>query len=297
MSMPRQLNEKWYHKLRLKYRLVIFDDATYEEKFSFKLSAYNVFIFLTSLSVLLIFITAYIIAFTSLREYIPGYSNVGLSKRVYKMQRTADSLENVLRQNDIYFNNLKRIIDNTGDFSDKENQTVSTTGNTRLSDTIQLKKSPEDSMLRLEFESAERYNLQIEPSLTPESRKKAMAVTGFFLPVKGLITNDFDALKRHYGIDIVANSNEAIKSTLSGTVVYADWTLEKGYVIGVQHAGNFFSLYKHNSALLKKEGDLVKAGEPIAIIGQSGELSTGPHLHFELWFNGTPINPKDYISF
>jgi len=295
--MPRQLNEKWYHKLRLKYRLVIFDDATYEEKFSFKLSAYNVFIFLTSLSVLLIFITAYIIAFTSLREYIPGYSNVGLSKRVYKMQRTADSLENVLRQNDIYFNNLKRIIDNTGDFSDGENHSASTTTNTRLSDTIKLKKSPEDSMLRLEFESAERYNLQIEPSLTPESRKKAMAVTGFFLPVKGLITNDFDALKRHYGIDIVANSNEAIKSTLSGTVVYADWTLEKGYVIGVQHAGNFFSLYKHNSALLKKEGDLVKAGEPIAIIGQSGELSTGPHLHFELWFNGTPINPKDYISF
>ncbi|NOU45918.1 MAG: M23 family metallopeptidase [Bacteroidales bacterium] len=295
--MPRQLNEKWYHKLRLKYRLVIFDDATYEEKFSFKLSAYNVFIFLTSLSVLLIFITAYIIAFTSLREYIPGYSNVGLSKRVYKMQRTADSLENVLRQNDIYFNNLKRIIDNTGNFSDGENHSASTNANTRLSDTIKLKKSPEDSMLRLEFESAERYNLQIEPSLTPESRKKAMAVTGFFLPVKGLITNDFDALKRHYGIDIVANSNEAIKSTLSGTVVYADWTLEKGYVIGVQHAGNFFSLYKHNSALLKKEGDLVKAGEPIAIIGQSGELSTGPHLHFELWFNGTPINPKDYISF
>jgi murein DD-endopeptidase MepM/ murein hydrolase activator NlpD len=295
--MPRQQNEKWYNKLRLKYRLVIFDDETYEEKFSFKLSAYNVFIFLTSLSILLIIITAYIIAFTSLREYIPGYSNVGLSKRVYKTQRTADSLEDVLRQNEIYFNNLRRIIDGTGNFTDEGNSAATGGVKTLSTDTIRLKKSLEDSLLRLEFESAERYNLQIEPSLTPESRKKAMAVTGFFLPVKGLITNEFNAINRHYGIDIVAKSNEAIKATLAGTVVYADWTLEKGYVIGVQHAGNFFSLYKHNSALLKKEGDLVKAGEPIAIIGQSGELSTGPHLHFELWFNGTPINPKDYISF
>jgi len=295
--MLRQQNEKWYTKLRLKYRLVIFDDDTYEEKFSFKLSAYNVFIFLVSLSVFLIFITAYIIAFTSLREYIPGYSNVGLSKRVYKMQRTADSLEDVLRQNDIYFNNLKRIIDGSDNFTEEGKNVPSNEIKRLASDTIRLKKSPEDSLLRLEFESAEKYNLQIEPSITPESRKKAMAVTGFFLPVKGLITNEFNAMNHHYGIDIVAKSNEAIKATLAGTVVYADWTLEKGYVIGVQHASNFFSLYKHNSALLKKEGDLVKAGEPIAIIGQSGELSTGPHLHFELWFNGTPINPKDYISF
>ncbi len=295
--MANAPEKKWHHKLRLKYRLVIFDDDTYEEKFSFKLSAYNVFVFLVSLSIFLIFITTYIIAFTSLREYIPGYSNVGLSKRVYKMERTADSLENVLRQNEVYFNNLKRIVDGSDNFTEDSELQSDKNMKSLSSDTIRIRKSVEDSLLRLEFESAERYNLQIESNLTPESRKKAMAVTGFFVPVKGLITNEFDSKNRHYGIDIVAKTNEAIKATLAGTVVYADWTLEKGYVIGIQHAGNFFSLYKHNSALLKKEGDLVKAGEPIAIIGQSGELSTGPHLHFELWFNGTPINPKDYISF
>ncbi|MFZ4463564.1 MAG: M23 family metallopeptidase [Bacteroidales bacterium] len=295
--MPSKKKEKLVHKLRLKYRLVIFDDETYEEKFSFKLSAYNVFFFLTSLSVLLIFITTYIIAFTSLREYIPGYSNVGFNKRVYQMQRTTDSLEDVLRQNELYFENIKRIVDGTGDFSSETRLGGDNEVKNIQTDTIHLRKSAEDSLLRLEFESAERYNLQVESSLTPESRKKAMAVTGFFVPLKGMITSDFDSKKRHYGVDIVAGSNEAIKATLAGTVVYADWSLEKGYVIGVQHAGNFFSLYKHNSALLKKEGDLVKAGEPIAIIGQTGELSTGPHLHFELWFNGSPINPKDYISF
>ncbi|MDP3441995.1 MAG: M23 family metallopeptidase, partial [Ignavibacteria bacterium] len=134
-------------------------------------------------------------------------------------------------------------------------------------------------------------------ALIPEARRKAMAASNFFIPVKGIITNKFNLLQRHFGVDIVAKSNEAIKSALEGTVVYADWTLDKGYVIGIQHSGTFFSVYKHNSVLLKKEGEFVRAGEPIAISGESGEMSTGPHLHFELWLNGTPVNPEEFISF
>ncbi len=297
MASPKK--EKWYRKLRYKYRFVILHDDTFEERFTFRLSRMNVFVSLVSLSVVLITVTGYIIAFTSLREYIPGYTDVNLNKRVYEMERRADSLENVFRQKELYMENFRRIVDGY-DFSNDSLEAISNTNQSARQptyDSITLTKSPEDSLLRLEFEAAEKYNLYSESGLTPESRKRAMAVANFFVPVKGTITNHFNPSEKHYGVDVVAQYNEAIKSTLDGTVVYADWTLNTGYVIGVQHAGNFFSVYKHNSVLLKKEGDLVKAGEPIAIIGETGELATGPHLHFELWFNGMPINPEEYLSF
>jgi murein DD-endopeptidase MepM/ murein hydrolase activator NlpD len=294
----KQKKEKWCHKLRDKYRLVIFHDETFEEKISFRLSRMNVFVLITSLSVFLIVITSYIIAFTSLREYIPGYTDVNLNRRVYQLQRTADSLEGVFRQKQLYFDNIKRIVEG-GDFSDDSliavNERQSRSGATY--DTIRLVHSEIESELRSEFENSEKYNIQTDPTLIPEARRRASTVASFFTPVKGTITNKFDPVQRHYGVDVVAKSNEAIKAALEGTVLFADWTVDKGHVIGIQHAGSFVSVYKHNSVLLKREGDFVRAGEPIAIIGESGELSTGPHLHFELWFNSAPVNPEDYISF
>ncbi|HQQ12078.1 MAG TPA: M23 family metallopeptidase [Bacteroidales bacterium] len=294
----KQKNEKWYQKLRDKYRLVIFHDETFEEKFSLRLSRMNVFVLVTSGSVFLIFITSYIIAFTSLREYIPGYTDVNLNRRVYQLQRSADSLEDVFRQKQRYFDNIKRIIEGR-DFESQtqELQGASVPKSGSAYDTINLIHSDEERELRAEFEKAEKYSIQTDPSLIPEARRRATTVSSFFTPVRGTVTNKFNPAQRHYGVDIVSRSNEAIKSTLEGTVVFADWTVEKGHVIGIQHAGNFVSVYKHNSVLLKREGDFVKAGEPIAIIGESGELSTGPHLHFELWFNAAPVNPEDYVRF
>ncbi len=119
----------------------------------------------------------------------------------------------------------------------------------------------------------------------------------FFNPLKGIITSEFDLSLNHYGIDIVSKENDAVKATLDGTVLFADWTVETGHVISIQHRDNYISVYKHNSVLLKKTGNFVKAGEPIAIVGESGELTTGAHLHFELWYNGTPVNPLEYIAF
>lgn len=294
----KQKKEKWYHKWRDKYRLVIFHDETFEEKISFRLSRMNVFVLVTSLSVFLIFVTSYIIAFTSLREYIPGYTDVNLNRRVYQLQRTTDSIETAFRQKQLYFDNIRRIIEGE-DFSDDSLRSVNESQRRAGSyyDTIKLRHSEEESRLRAEFENSEKYTIQTDPTLIPEARRRATAVSSFFTPVKGTITNKFNPLQRHYGVDIVAKSNEAIKSTLEGTVLFADWTVEKGHVIGVQHAGSYVSVYKHNSVLLKREGDFVRAGEPIAIIGESGELSTGPHLHFELWYNGAPVNPEDYVSF
>lgn len=296
-SMKKQ-KEKWYHKFRDKYRLVIFHDESFEEKISFRLSRLNVFVLIVSVSVLLIVVTAYIIAFTSLREYIPGYTDVNLNRKVYALERTTDSLERVFRQKQVFFDNINRII-NGYDFADDSIKAVMEgTGKSSVNmDTISWERSLEDSLLRLEFENMERFNLNVENSLIPEARRRAMSVSSFFVPLKGTITNSFDPVQKHFGVDIVAKSNEAIKATLEGTIVYADWTPDKGYVIGIQHGGNFFSVYKHNSVLLKREGDFVRAGEPVAIIGESGELSSGPHLHFELWYNTAPVNPEEFISF
>jgi murein DD-endopeptidase MepM/ murein hydrolase activator NlpD len=119
----------------------------------------------------------------------------------------------------------------------------------------------------------------------------------FFTPIQGIISNGYNPANRHFGIDIVSKMNEAVKSVLDGTVILSAWTLQTGNIIAVQHQSNIISVYKHNSVLLKKEGDNVKAGDPIAIVGESGEMQTGPHLHFELWYNGNPVNPREYISF
>ena len=296
--LKSQKKEKWYRKLRHKYRLVIFHDETFEEKLSFRLSRLNVFVLLVSLSVFLIVVTTYIIAFTSLREYIPGYTDITLNSRIYEVARRADSLERVFAQKEIYINNIKRIVEGYDAESDSlEAITNANLMRTSAIDTIRMTKSEEDSLLRIEFESAERYNLYGQGNILPESRRRTMQTANFFVPLKGLITNTFDVQKKHFGVDVVSNVNEAIKAVLEGTVVFANWTPDNGYIIGIQHAGNFLSIYKHNSVLLKSEGDLVKAGEVIAIVGDSGELSSGPHLHFELWFNGLPINPEEYISF
>jgi murein DD-endopeptidase MepM/ murein hydrolase activator NlpD len=154
-----------------------------------------------------------------------------------------------------------------------------------------LPKSREDAELRKRIESLDQY------SLAAGNQKSDMSSLLFFPPLKGTVTNTFNPVKKHYGIDIVANANEPIKATLDGTVIFSNFTSETGHVIGIQHSGNVFSIYKHNSALLKKAGDSVKAGEVIAIIGNSGELSEGPHLHFEIWYNGNAVNPRKFVLF
>ena len=154
--------------------------------------------------------------------------------------------------------------------------------------------SKEDSILREKVASEEQY------SISNSSGKNQIDNLGeihFYTPVKGIVTSSFDASKNHFGTDIVANPNQVVFACLDGTVISSTWSSEYGYVIQIQHEGNLISAYKHNSELLKKAGTVVKAGESIAIIGNSGELTTGPHLHFELWYAGKALNPEDYINF
>jgi murein DD-endopeptidase MepM/ murein hydrolase activator NlpD len=275
-------------KLRNKYRLVILNDDTFEEKLSLKLSRLNVFLLSGFMVILLIASTTLLIAFTPLREYIPGYSSTVLKRKAFQLALTSDSIQKELSYNKRYLLNIKNIIEGRPpvDFSD-----------TTLTDSIveaelENSVSKSDSMLRAYVESEEEFNVATQVKTSPAS-----VSTNFFTPIKGLITQEFNPEKEHLGVDIVANENEVIYAAQNGVVIFAEWTAETGYVLIIQHKNQFISAYKHNSNLLKQQGDLVKSGEPIAIIGNTGELTSGPHLHFELWFDGFPVNPKSYVSF
>jgi murein DD-endopeptidase MepM/ murein hydrolase activator NlpD len=283
----------WYYKLRNKYRLVISNEETYEEEFSFRISRLNVFVTIGTMVIILIILTTFLIAFTPLREYIPGYTDVSLRKRVIELQRLTDSLEADFRQKSLYIQNIKNIIEGKEITEDTSGMIAQ---NQNLQN-IQYKRSIEDSILRQTYENETSYNLYYNEAEGVATESEQRSSFNFFNPLKGIITNEFDVAKHHYGIDIVSKQNEAVKATLEGTVIFSGWTVETGYVISIQHKGKFISTYKHNSVLLKQQGNVVKAGEPVAIVGESGELTTGPHLHFELWYNGTPVDPRDYIVF
>ncbi len=283
--------KRFFQRLKNKYRLVVMNEQTFEENASFSLRPLNVFVGVGILIILLITLTTFIIAFTPLREYIPGYADVNMQRRVRALAVKADSMEKAVNARDLYIQNINNVI--SGNFTSGAEESKKSQG--AKFDTIHsLKKSFQDSMLRKEIESQDQYTLGVKDN---SSFSNNMSGFLFFPPVKGTVTNRYDPVSKHYGIDIVANANEAVKATLDGTVLMANFTSETGYVIGIQHSNNLLSLYKHNSSLLKKPGDYVKAGEVIAIIGNSGELSTGPHLHFELWYNGTSLDPQKYISF
>ncbi len=280
---------KKFQRLKHKYRLVILNDDSFEEKISLRLSRLNVFVVVGISSMVLILLVIILIAFTPLREFIPGYANVTIRKQGVENYLKSDSMQVVLAQNNLYIDNLKHII---------QGKTIEFDEKARIDSTINYKKITnqpieEDSVLRNIIETEEKYNLFNAAGDNPGNISSFI----FFNPLKGSVTNRFNLKKEHFGLDIVAPKNEAIKATLNGTVIFAEWTAETGHVIQLQHADNIVSIYKHNSVLHKKVGDHVKAGEVIAIIGNSGKLSTGPHLHFELWYNGIPINPEDYMLF
>lgn len=239
-------------------------------------------------------LTFILIANTSLKTYIPGYPDIDDKRQLYNLNILADSLLQDIEIKNRYIASFKRIFEE----NPPEDDTAEVNLGIHRYDTITNRKSQSDSILRAEFEQQNMHNLYFnESGQLAGTNKESIKSFNFFTPTQGIITNRFNFMENHFGIDIATSKNEAVKATLEGTVIFAGWTLETGYIIGLQHERNFISVYKHNSVLMKKEGDKVVAGEPIAISGQSGELTTGPHLHFELWENGTPVNPEEYILF
>jgi type IV secretory pathway component VirB8 len=280
----------FFKHIRDKYRVVILNDNTFEEKVSLRLNLLGIFILVGSITVVMTFLVISLVAFTPLREYIPGYGNVDQKKDLMTLVNRADSLESALNARAWYIENLNNIINDS--LENKPQKPYKDT----LVDYSKIKTEPSenDKELRNEVESADKYSLNISDKTKPVN---SISNFVFFSPVKGIITSSFNLREEHYGTDIAAKENEFIKATLDGTVVFSGFTNKDGYVIQVQHNNNIVSIYKHNSELMVRTGDYVKAGRPIAIVGNSGETSSGPHLHFELWYNGSPINPQDYIVF
>lgn len=290
MSEQDKKKKKLLRRLKIKYRLVIMNDETFEEKASFVLSPLSVFVFTGSVILFLIVLVTYIIAFTPLREYIPGYTDVNMKRNMVKLAMKADSLEAAMHDKDVYIQNINNIISGNIQGDSATNRQPEK----QEYEHLHVSASEKEAELRKNIESQDKYSIAFSED---KGARASIAGFFFFVPVNGTVSNSFNAAENHFGVDIVGRKNEAIKATLDGTVIFSGWTSETGYVIQLQHNNDLVSVYKHNSVLLKKMGDKVKAGEVIAIIGESGEFSSGPHLHFELWNNGRPVDPQDYMSF
>ncbi|OAQ40508.1 peptidase M23 [Pedobacter psychrophilus] len=288
MSKSKRLIDK----LKEKYKLVILNDDTFEEKASFNASLWYLIIGTASFAILFVFLTIATIKFTPLREYLTGNTEASSKKEIIAAFSKADSLQELAKANEMYLNNLKNVMNGT---IDQKQSKKPINNNSKASDSIVLnqKITKEEKDLRKMIESEGKFDLNEEEN----KPKTGISSYTFFSPLRGQITEDFDSKKQHLGVDIATRKNENIKATLEGTVVFSNFTSETGYVIAIQHSNNLLSFYKHCSVLLKKAGSFVRVGEVIAVVGNTGEYSTGPHLHFELWFNGTAINPKNYMTF
>ncbi len=278
---------KLKQKLTDKYRLVILNEDTFQERFSLKLSRLNVFVLGGLFSVLLIVLTTLLIAFTSLREYIPGYSSTSLKKKATRLIYETDSLKHRLGILENYTRAIKLVL--TGEIKPERTDSIIQIASGKVFNEEKLKPTKQDSIFREKVESEDRYSV----SNTALERAKNV----FFSPLTGNISQIYNINEKHFAVDIVAQSGTPVKAIADGTVILAEWTAETGYVIMLQHTNQYVSVYKHNGTLLKEQGEIVKSGEVIANVGSTGELSTGPHLHFELWNDGYPVNPTNYIDF
>ncbi|MCL2511472.1 MAG: M23 family metallopeptidase [Bacteroidales bacterium] len=280
-----------FRNLRKQYLLRIQDAVSLHDRVFFKISKFRVYISAVLIAFLLIGATTLLIAFTDLRRFIPGYSDADMIPIIYEMNRKVDSLEYVCLIQNNYLENLRNIL--TGNITLED--TASQSFTPIVIDNIRYAPSREDSILRGEIEAVKDYTLQ---ERVTTNKLSSFADENFVLPILGgTPTSHFSRVNRHYDIDLVGKAGSPVLSTLDGTVIFNDWAIETGHVLVVQHKNDLISVYKHNSSLLKKAGDYVRAGDPIAIIGNSGEFTTGQHLHFELWYKGIPLNPADYLIF
>lgn len=288
MSAKRLKRELIKKKLFNKNRLVILNENTFEEIFSLKLNLMNVFVAVTSISIVMIALTTYIIAFTPLREYIPGYASTKLKREATENAIKSDSLQRVIDENTAYLASIKKVL--TGDLEaaklSRDSIQVAEQG---IVDEEKLKPTEADLKLREEVALEDKYNLfeKADPKVA----------TVLFAPVKGHITEQYSSKNRHFAVDIALAKDTPIKSVAAGTVIFADWTPTNGNVIIVRHGEGLISAYKHAASLTKEQGDTVKSGEVIALAGSTGSQSTGVHLHFELWKDGYPVNPTQFIDF
>ncbi len=287
MAKANKKKGKLRKKLTNKYRLVMLNEDTFEERFSLKVSRLNFFIFSGFFSILLIAGTIALIAFTPIREYIPGYSSTSLKRKATELTFESDSLKLKLAMLENYTKAIIPIL--TGEIKGEENiDSIKNKASRIVIDPSKLNATKEDSLFREKVENRDKFSIS-------NLDNKAKIV--FFAPLTGDVSQSYNPNNKHFAVDIVAKTGTPVKAIADGTIVFSEWTTETGYVIILKHSNNFLSIYKHNGTLLKEQGDIVRSGEAIASVGSTGELTTGPHLHFELWSEGYAVNPLNYIDF
>ena len=270
-----------------KYRLLVLNEDTFEERFSFKLNRLNVFVFIVLSALFLILGTTFLIALTPLREYIPGYASTQLVRQAASLSDITDSLSQKLETNQTYLQSIRNVL--TGNLKPAAlNKDSIIEAVAQEIDEELLAASREDSILRVRVQQEDKYN-----PLSDDIKGNFV----LFPPVSGVITSTYSPEEKHYAVDVATVKNTPVKATADGTVILAEWTADTGYVVVLRHKDNLISVYKHNASLSVLQGDLVKSGEVIASSGNTGDLTTGPHLHFELWSEGYPINPSNFIDF
>ena len=287
MAKNKKKKVNFKQKLTNKYSLVVLNEDTFEERFSLKLSRLNVFVFGGFFSVLLMILTIVLIAFTPIKEYIPGYSSTLLKTNALNATLKADSLKIQLSILENYTKALRPVL--TGELKTETIDSLLLEQERRIINENELDATKADSLFRESVDRRDRFpiinNIQSNVDLV------------FFAPLNGQISQTFDPSTKHFAVDILANTGAPVKAIADGTVIFSGWTTETGYVLILKHSNNYISVYKHNGNLLKEQSDFVQSGEAIASVGSTGELTTGPHLHFEIWSDGYAVDPVKYIDF
>ncbi|EAS20679.1 M23 family metallopeptidase [Nonlabens mediterrranea] len=279
-----KLKRKWLHR----YRMVVLNDDTFEERFSLNLTRLNVFIVTVLSAIILIGLTTVLIAFTPLREFIPGYASTKLTKDVITLENKTDSLLTSIQLQQQKYDRIQMVL--SGNITAAEYARIDSIAKIETANQEDLTMPiEEDSLLRDEVDREDKYNV-IEGATT---RTNFI----FFTPVTGTISDEFNAQKKHYAVDITSAANAPVKAAADGTVIFAGWSTDTGNTILMEHSYGVITVYKHMATLNKKQNDQVQAGEVIGIVGNTGELTNGPHLHFELWMDGYPQDPTNFINF
>ncbi len=287
MPKKKKRSKAFWNNIKFKYKLTITNENTLEEVVGLYVSKLNgLSVLLTALGILFL-IAASIITFTPLRNYLPGYMNSEVRAQVVENALRVDSLQQLLERQNLYILNIQDIF--SGKVSVDSVQSIDSLTNVR--EPVLMEHTEREAEFRKKYEESEKYNL------TTIAAQPEVEGLIFYRPTRGMISAHFDADKKHFGTDIAANPNESVLATLDGTVILSTYTSDTGYLIEVQHNQDLVSVYKHCGSLLKQAGDKVMAGEAIALVGNSGKLTSGPHLHFELWHKGRAVNPEIYIVF
>ncbi len=287
MSKTAKFTQFIRQKLLTKNRLILINEDTFEEKFSFQLNLMNVFVLIMISSISLIAMTTYIIAFTPLREYIPGYASSELKKNAVELALKSEQLEKDLQKNQAYIESVQKLLRGELEYAVFDKDSIA--AKDAMVETFKMKTTKDELKLREQVDREDKFNL------FEKAASKVSLV--FFSPVKGIITDGFNAKKKHFAVDVAVPKDTPIKSVANGTVVFADWTPSTGNTIIIKHREGILSVYKHAALLTKTQGDVVKSAEVIGLAGNSGSETTGVHLHFELWKDGFPIDPTQFINF